>query len=244
MHSPDLNSATELERLRARVEERDRLLAGLIHDLRNPLNIILTWTHLLHEGRLDGGTTLRAHETVRRNAELQARLLSSFVDYVRLEDDQAELKLVAMDLSPLVATAVGVVRSRAQEKPIHFDVDLEADSRRVRADAEWLGHALRAMVQHAVDATPAAGRIALRLGASDGEALLEIRRTGDPLGPEELEWIFEPLSPSNRESGRGSLHLEMALASRVARLHGGRVMVENVSETEGAVYSLSLPLVF
>jgi signal transduction histidine kinase len=235
------NAEAELRRLRAREQEKDELCSALLHDLRNPLSITLTWTHLLSEGMLDAPGIERAIETLRRNAELQARMLTSFAGYVQLTGDEPALATGRHDLRRLVEAAVDVVRGAAEGKPVTLELALGEGPSDVSGDESWLGAALRALFEHALETTPPRGRmrIAVRL-AADG-AVVEVERTGDPFSKQDLEHLFDPVGPPDRLRGHGNLKLELATARRVAELHGGELVAESLG-SDGARYRLRLPL--
>lgn len=233
--------AAAIADLVARQREKDELLAGLIHDLRNPLNVILSWTHLLREGRLDDATFTRAVDSLQRHAELQARMLASFVDYTSLVDGNTELERRPAALAPLVMAAVAGARPQARSKPIGLEPHLDDHQTQIPIDEEWMGTALRAMLAHAVDATPAAGRLDVSLRETETAVEVEVAHTGEPLSPAEIERLFEPVGPSDRSRGRGNLKLDLAIADRVARLHGGTLVAMTGGDGQGACYVLRLP---
>lgn len=212
------------------------MFAALIHDLRNPLNSVITWSHLLREGQLDDDAARRALDTVRRNAELQVRMLEDFVEYSALAEPDPALEREPVDLATLVGATISGLRPRAAARSIEFDGDLGVGRERVTADRRRLELAVKRLLEHAIDAAPPSSRVAVALRFTAADAELEIRHSGGGVQPDELARALEPVSGPGH--GRGNLRLELALAARVARLHGGRLEARVEPSGSGSILVL------
>ena len=100
---------------------KDEFLATLSHELRTPLNAIVGWTHILRAGALDAERTRQAIETIARNAQAQAQLISDILDVSRIVAGKLRLEPAAIDLGDVVRQAFDTVRPAAEAKRIRVD---------------------------------------------------------------------------------------------------------------------------
>jgi len=78
---------------------KDEFLATVSHELRTPLNAIIGWSHMLRTGRLDEETTVRAVETIERNAKSQAQLVEDILDVSRVITGKLRLNMGPVDVA-------------------------------------------------------------------------------------------------------------------------------------------------
>src|ERR1700754_4073539 len=83
-------------------ESKDEFLAMVSHELRTPIMAILGWIELLDRRRIDQTLTARAVEVIRRNAQLQVKLVEDLMDYSRITANKLSLTLRAVSLEPVI----------------------------------------------------------------------------------------------------------------------------------------------
>ncbi|HEY9596620.1 MAG TPA: response regulator [Cyanophyceae cyanobacterium] len=105
---------------------KDEFLATLSHELRTPLNSVLGWVQLLRTRSFDQATTLRALETIERNAKSQAQLIEDILDVSRLIRGKLQLNRRSINLVTIVDLAVESVRPSAEAKEIQLSVQLNS----------------------------------------------------------------------------------------------------------------------
>lgn len=199
--------------LRARDEERELLLAGIAHEIRNPLGGLDLFTGLLAEEL--AGRPEAAH-VVRLKDELGAleRVVEEFLDYARARP----LRKEPVDLAYLVAEAADLVRPLAEERGVALAARGGGDA---RADREKLRRAVLNLARNAVEASPAGGAVEIAAEVRDGEAAIEVSDRGPGLAPDARERLFRPFF-TTKERGTG---LGLALAKKVADAHGGTLAI-------------------
>jgi signal transduction histidine kinase len=195
--------------LRARDEEREALLAGIAHEVRNPLGAIDLFAGLLAE-ELAGRP--EASHVARIRAELAAlsKVVEEFLDYARARPPVRE----QIDLGGLVGEVAEVAAPLAAERQVSLTAEGEGTA---RADREQLRRALVNLVRNAVEAAPAASEVELRVRAGEAETVFEVLDRGRGLGPDARASLFRPFF-TTKEQGTG---LGLALAKKVADAHGG-----------------------
>ena len=238
------------EALVAALEAREKLMRGVSHDLKNPLNAIDGHAQLIEDG-VKGPVTPAQRESIgriRRAVQTQLSLIVDLLELSRAESGSLSIHIGPTDLCAVVAEAVEEQRPSA-EAAGHTLTFLPSEARpSIETDAERVKQILGNLLSNAVKYTPARGKIQVRVAEADGEgrlvgkrvAALTVSDTGQGVPPDKADAIFEEftrLSPAVAE-GAG---LGLAIARRISRLLGGDITV--LSELgKGSVFSLWLPL--
>lgn len=214
--------------LHARDEERETLLAGIAHEVRNPLGALDLFAGLLAEEL--AGRPESAH-VGRIRAELAAlsKVVEEFLDYARARPTLSE----PVELSALLAEVADLAQPLAAERHVSVTVDGEGEA---RADREQLRRAAVNLVRNAVEAAPAASVVELVGRAAGGEAVIEVCDRGAGLSGPARESLFRPFF-TTKERGTG---LGLALAKKVADAHGGTLALEERTGG-GTVARLAIP---
>ncbi len=235
--------------LAAAVVAREKLMRGVSHDLKNPLNAIDGHAQLL-EGGLKGPLTSEQMESIgriRRAVQTMLSLIKDLLELSRAESGSLRIHKVPTDLCAVITEAVEEQRPAAEAagQTLLF-VPIETTPI-VITDPERAIQVMGNLLSNAVKYTPPCGRIDVTMVLLPGPERLagrpavEIRvtDTGQGIPPEKTERIFEEFTRLAPEVAEGA-GLGLAIARRIARLLGGDITV--VSESgSGSVFSLWLP---
>jgi signal transduction histidine kinase len=215
--------------LRARDEERETLLAGIAHEIRNPLGGMQLFTGLLAE-ELSGRPEAAHVDRIRTELSTLSRVVDEFLDYARARPLQAE----PCEVEGLVAEVAVLVGPIATERGVRVDASGRG---RCAGDREKLRRALLNLARNAVEASPAGAAVEI-VGRAEGGggAVLEVLDRGPGLTPEARDALFRPFF-TTKERGTG---LGLALAKKVAEAHGGTLELLP-REGGGTVARLTLP---
>ena len=227
----------------ARQEQKQlQFLAGVAHDLRNPLSALKLSANLLTRG-----TTLPPEEKVRQTltrivsqVEHLNRMVDDLLDRSRIEAGSLELRLEVCDLRGLVSEVVELHRP---VNPRHeFELTLPPEPLTLRGDATRLGQVLTNLVSNAVKYSPEGGRIRIRLEQDGGRAILAVSDEGIGIAEEDQQRIFEPFmrSKSPRADIPG-VGLGLSVARQLVLAHGGDIQVESRLGA-GSTFRVRLPL--
>ena len=213
-------------RIRHDIEERERFLAAVSHDLKTPV------TRLRLRSELLGDTELR--QRFLHDLDDMQDLLGGALDFLQgkaVEEAMQPVDLVAMaeSLADDFNEAGGIVTLQ------------EPESLRVVARPRALRRAFANLVDNALKY---GGRADVSLSAANGELLIAVADDGPGLPEGELERVFEPFYriETSRNRGTGGVGLGLAIVRQIARSHGGTVSLENRAEG-GLRAVLRLPLV-
>ena len=232
---------------RAASEERLRMfLADASHELRTPLTSIRGYAELFDRGARDRPEDLA---TSMRHIREEANRMSVLVDELLLLarlDRQRPLAMEQLDLGDIVTLAVDAARVSSPDRDFALatpgPVEVVGDALRLRQVVDNL---LANAVQHTPGATP----VAVRLGASGDWAHLEVEDRGPGVAPGEQAKVFEPFHRSDptRARATGGAGLGLTIVSAIAHAHGGDVGVVSPAPgagpgAPGAVFWVRLPL--
>ena len=239
---------------RIRAEEANRLkdefLSTVSHELRTPLNAILGWTWLLVGGKLDEAGARRAVQTIERNARAQSQIIDDLLDVSRIVTGKLRLKVLPVDLTPLIEAAVDAVRPAAQAKGIQLEARVQAQLSRaglLRGDPDRLQQVIWNLLTNAVKFTPAGGRVEVLADVADetgGQARIRVTDTGIGIPDAFLRYVFDRFRQADSSTTRkhGGLGLGLSIVRHLVELHGGTVAAESEGEGRGATFIVTLPL--
>ncbi|HEV8479589.1 MAG TPA: response regulator [Candidatus Eisenbacteria bacterium] len=244
----DLRAALEREQeARAQAEmanrAKDEFLAILSHELRSPLNAILTWATVLREHDGDRDRVQTGLAAIERNARLQTRLIGDLLDVSRIISGKLALAFSTVPLSSVLASSVEACRSAADSKAIALESSIPADLGTLAGDAARIEQVVQNLLSNAIKFTPAGGRVVLRAQGDAASVTIEVADNGIGIPPELLPHIFERFrqGDSTRTRAEGGLGLGLAIVSHLVELHGGIVVGESQGAGRGTTFRVRLP---
>ena len=221
----------ELKRLNEEVMEltHSRLVffTNISHELRTPLSLIADPVEMLLEDSGIKGKSRELLKMVQRNAIALQQLVSSILDFRKIQNGKMDLKLYRFDIVKTLTVWVGDFQLTAERKQIKLHLDIAAfkGNHEVVADKEKIARVIFNLLSNALKYTPAGGDIFVSL-KDEGEKLrLDVRDTGKGIEKEETDKIFERFfQAKGAASGTG---IGLALVKSFVELHHGEVWVES-----------------
>ncbi len=221
----------ELKRLNEEVLElthyRLVFFTNISHELRTPLTLIADPVEMLLEDSGIKGKSRELLKMVQRNAIALQQLVSSILDFRKIQNGKMDLKLYRFDIVKTLTVWVGDFQLTAERKQIKLHLDIAAfkGSHEVVADKEKIARVIFNLLSNALKYTPAGGDIFVSL-KDEGEKLrLDVRDTGKGIEKEETDKIFERFfQAKGAASGTG---IGLALVKSFVELHHGQVWVES-----------------
>ena len=221
----------ELKRLNEEVLEltHSRLVffTNISHELRTPLTLIADPVEMLLEDSGIKGKSRELLKMVKRNAVALQQLVSSILDFRKIQNGKMELTLYRFDLVKALKMWVGDFQLTAERKQIklHLDITDSVGSQEVVADKEKIARVVFNLLSNALKYTPAGGDIFVSLKDEDGKFRLDVRDTGKGISQEEAGKIFERFfQAKGAASGTG---IGLALVKSFVELHHGEARVES-----------------
>ena len=221
-------------------EAKDRFLALLSHELRTPLApVLLTVTDL--ERRKDVPASLRATlAMLRRNLELERRLIDDLLDVSRISRGMLELRPTLVDVHEALTDVVEMCAPDLCGRRVTST--LTARTCHVVADPVRLRQAFSNLLRNAAHATPAGGSVTVRSENPEPRRLqIAIIDTGIGIDPADLERIFMPFLQGSSGERTPGLGLGLAICKAVVEGSGGRIRATSAGRGTGACFEVDLP---
>jgi len=224
---------------------KDEFLATISHELRNPLNAILGWTHMMQLGKLNDANMERAVETIYRNAKSQSQLIADLLDVSRIISGKLRLEARTVDLINIINAAIDSIRPAADAKGIRLQTMLDPAASSIWGDADRLQQIVWNLLTNAVKFTPQGGRIQVTLQCIDSQVEIVVTDSGVGISKEFLPYVFDRFRQADASTTRkhGGLGLGLSIVRQLVDLHGGSVSVHSEGEGKGATFSILLPVV-
>jgi PAS domain S-box-containing protein len=232
-----------LQQAEAANRMKEEFLAIVSHELRNPLNAIKVWTHLLRQGSLDPSKREKAMETIERNVDLQTSLIEDILDLSSIVRGKLKLTLRPQRLAPIVEAVLAAAKPGAEAKGVKLEYECETQTETVSADAERLHQVFWNLLSNAVKFTPRGGKVIVHVGKREHQAVVTVRDTGQGISPDFLPYVFDRFRQAEGPYTRvnGGLGLGLAIVRQLVELHGGKVTADSEGIDKGATFRIALP---
>lgn len=218
---------------------REEVLGVVAHDLRNPLNLIITSADLLLEENLDRnrrrellGVTLRAGREMNR-------LIGDLLDAVRLQAGKFTLDLEDVTVTMIFRQAEESFRPLAEKRQVQLETIPPEDGVAVRADPLRVSQIVSNIVGNAIKFTPERGTVTIRSAANGNHVAFHVTDTGPGIAPADMDHLFDNFWQARRNDHRG-VGLGLAIAKGVVEAHGGRIWCDS-APGRGSTFSFTLP---
>ena len=219
----------------------DELLSVLFHELRITLTPILAWAQLLKRAS-DPARVDQAADVIERNVRIQMAIVADVLDISRITQKRLQLDLQRHNVRDIVQAAVARAQESAAEKRVHI-ATLFTAPRPITADIDRprTEQIVTYLLTNAIRFTPTDGTVTMTLRRETEMAVITVLDAGVPIEDDHLAFVFEPFH-AEELTGRnnGTAGIQLALARRLAELHGGTLDV--ASPGTGAEFTLRLPL--
>jgi signal transduction histidine kinase/CheY-like chemotaxis protein len=225
---------------------KDQFLALLSHELRNPLSPVIAMVGELEASAGDAPEVRRALEVIRRNVELEARLIDDLLDVTRISKGKLQLSLETASVHEILQRSYEICREEIASKDLKIEFRLRAEQAFVEGDPARLQQVFWNLIKNSVKFTPAKGRIVIET-LNPTPDKLEIRTTDSGIGIEsdQMERIFNAFEQGQSSITRrfGGLGLGLAISKAMVNAHGGTIKAESSGKNRGATFTVTLATV-
>ncbi len=235
---------TDLKRLEEQLIQAEKLaamgqmLAGVAHELNNPLTAILGVTELLRERQGEDDSTKRQLELTHRQARRAARIVQNLLEFSRPASPQKK----PLDLSNLLDRTLQLHEHSLRRNNVEVDFRLQPDLPGVIGDANQLIQVFLNLITNAEQAIREVrdtGRIQIRAGRNGNQLAITVQDDGVGIRPESLPRIFDPFYTTKRPGGGTGLGLSICMS--IIREHGGNIEAETLP-AGGSAFTIYLPI--
>jgi signal transduction histidine kinase len=225
-------------------QSKERFLAILGHDLRNPIGAVITSAAFMLEHASESGDLAQPYrsliEGVSRSGRRMEHMVADLLEFARLSfGHMIPVQRVDGDLADVVRGVVAEVRASSPERRITMSVkgDLRGEW-----DADRLFQAFTNLVANAVHHGSAAAPIRVTACGEPNDVVIAVQNAGPVLGEQAVKSILHGMDDPARSdaSDRHHLGLGLYIVNRIVMAHGGSVGLES-SDEQGTTFTVRLP---
>jgi signal transduction histidine kinase/DNA-binding response OmpR family regulator len=220
---------------------KDSFLAMLSHELRTPLTPVLTSVLALEQADNLSDEMRASLQMIRRNVELEARLIDDLLDLTRISKGKVQLSLEEVDAHSLLRNALEICQADIDKKGLALQTDFAAEKVSLEADPARLQQIFWNLIKNAVKFTPEGGRLQIRTQNLDGQLQVEVSDTGMGIDAETLPKIFNAFEQGAR-SQLGGLGLGLAISKALVETHNGKLTAASAGRDQGATFTATFPV--
>ncbi len=220
---------------------KDSFLAMLSHELRTPLTPVLTSVLGLEQEENLSEETRASLQMIRRNVELEARLIDDLLDLTRISKGKVQLSLEEVDAHLLLRNALEICQTDIDHKNLSLQTDFAAERVCLVADPARLQQIFWNLIKNAVKFTPEGGRLGIRTANNGGQLRVEVSDSGIGIDAETLPKIFNAFEQGERTQ-LGGLGLGLAISKALVETHNGKLTAESAGRNEGATFTATFPV--
>jgi PAS domain S-box-containing protein len=222
---------------------KDQFLAVLSHELRTPLSPVLLTVAAMGADSSLGAEAREDLEMIRRNVELEARLIDDLLDLSRISTGKLTLHREIESIHTLIGRVMEMCQADVTGKHLVVARKLAAGNDRIHADPGRLQQVLWNIAKNAIKFTPARGTIEIETSnPSDSEIQIRFIDSGAGIPQEILTRIFDAFEQGDPTITRqfGGLGLGLAISKAIVDLHGGSIRAESEGVGKGATFTIRL----
>ncbi len=220
---------------------KDHFLSALSHDLRAPLNpVLMAAEAMASDAGLPDDLRDQA-EIIRRNAQLEARLIDDLLDITQVKHGKLKLALHPVSLHAILSQTEEVVKNDDSGKQVTIEFHKNAGEVFVMGDAARLQQVFWNILKNAAKFTPQGGRVQVVTdNPRPGRVLVQITDSGMGIEPNLLPRIFDAFEQGLPETrpNLGGLGIGLAISRAIVELHGGSIRAESAGRGKGATFTV------
>jgi PAS domain S-box-containing protein len=226
--------------------QKNRFLAVLSHELRNPLTPITNSLYILDRATPGGEQASRAKAVIARQVSQLSRLVDDLLDVTRVVSGKMGLQRARFDLALLLRRTADDHRAGFADAGVTFDLRIGREPVWMVGDESRMAQATGNLLGNAAKFTESGGRVVLTLELDPATAtgVILVRDTGMGIHAELMHRIFEPFvqADSSLDRTKSGLGLGLALVKSVIELHGGTVEAHSNGPGQGAEFVIRVPI--
>ena len=232
-----IEAKAETERI---MQQRERLLLTITHDIKAPAASIAGFIDLLSE-YVDQPKAVGYLQNISGSAKHLLQLVSALLDYHKLESGKAERHEVSFAPAVLISECVAQMQPLAMEKKLKLATDvLVTESMLCRSDAFRIKQIVNNLVGNAIKYTDK-GEVRVGVSIANRQLSISVKDTGCGMTPDELQTVFNAFTRLPGAQGKEGVGLGLTITREIVTLLGGNIRVQS-TKGKGSTFTVSLPV--
>lgn len=224
---------------------QENLLLNISHDLRSPLNVILSILQFYESGYINGKDNMNKYMgSIKRNSYRMLKLIDNLIDTTRLEKKYYKVEKSNIDIVKLIENTVSSIDKYAKQKNISLIFDTNVENCVMAVDPEAIDRIIMNLLSNAIKFSYKNGNVYINILKNDDELNISIRDEGMGIRKEEQKKIFNRFMQSSNhkkieQSGSG---IGLALVQSLTNAHNGKIILKS-EENLGSEFTVKLPII-
>ena len=232
-----IEAKAETERI---MQQRERLLLTITHDIKAPAASIAGFIDLLSE-YVDQPKAVGYLQNISGSAKHLLQLVSALLDYHKLESGKAECHEVSFAPAVLISECVAQMQPLAMEKKLKLATDVQVtESMLCRSDAFRIKQIVNNLVGNAIKYTDK-GEVRVGVSIANRQLSISVKDTGCGMTPDELQTVFNAFTRLPGAQGKEGVGLGLTITREIVTLLGGEINVQS-AKGKGSTFTVSLPV--
>ena len=232
-----IEAKAETERI---MQQRERLLLTITHDIKAPAASIAGFIDLLSE-YVDQPKAVGYLQNISGSAKHLLQLVSALLDYHKLESGKAERHEVSFAPAVLISECVAQMQPLAMEKKLKLATDVQVtESMLCRSDAFRIKQIVNNLVGNAIKYTDK-GEVRVGVNIANRQLSISVKDTGCGMTPNELQTVFNAFTRLPGAQGKEGVGLGLTITREIVTLLGGEINVQS-AKGKGSTFVVSLPV--
>ena len=213
-----------------------RFARSIVHDLKNPLNVIGISAEMAAMDTATLEVRRAARDRIRKQIDRLSDMINELLEFTR--GSTAAVVLAKGSYADFVKQFVEEIRTEVAAKSVTIELENQPPNVALLMNPKRLAHVFYNIIHNACDAMPDGGTVKLRFEQTDREVITEIEDTGRGIAPEIAPRLFEAFATYGKAQGTG---LGLSICRRIVEDHRGRIS-SRCEPGRGAIFCFSLPL--
>ena len=232
-----IEAKAETERI---MQQRERLLLTITHDIKAPAASIAGFIDLLSE-YVDQPKAVGYLQNISGSAKHLLQLVSALLDYHKLESGKAERHEVSFAPAALISECVAQMQPLAMEKKLKLATDVQVtESMLCQSDAFRIKQIVNNLVGNAIKYTDK-GEVRVGVNIANRQLSISVKDTGCGMTPNELQTVFNAFTRLPGAQGKEGVGLGLTITREIVTLLGGNIRVQS-TKGKGSTFTVSLPV--
>lgn len=237
-----LDIGAEKHKVDEMVEQKNKFVSMISHELRAPLNITMGWSSLLLEDPNLNDDVKQTVEIIYRNTREQADLISNLLDTTRIDLGKLRLEPKTIHLATFIEQNLQAVSVLAKDKGVKLKCLIDTPFARMIADPVRLHQILQNLVVNAIKFTPAGGLVTVSLEEDTASVILRVKDTGEGIPTDFVSQVFDRFKQRlNNKSYQPGLGLGLSIVRELVHAHGGEVSAHSDGPGAGSTFTVKFP---
>ena len=214
-----------------------RFASSIVHDLKNPLNIIGISADMACMPSATPESRQLSKVRIRKQVERISNMVNELLEFSRGSHTSFVLARVPYD--SFVQQLIEEIHAEVVVKSVTIEFENMPPAVKVQINPQRLSRVFHNLINNATDAMSSGGKIKIRFKIQEKEVVTEMEDSGPGIAPEIAERLFEAFATYGKANGTG---LGLSICKKIVQDHKGRIYSTNSTEGGGAIFGFSLPV--